>query len=193
MRSKGQVTVALDFALDFITSCQEAKAENITFITLYTANLELIQTATKEEKKYAGHMRDCKVSTVVDYRGQGDDIVIVVTGNNQTHGRGIAADEHVLSMLLTRQKAGLVVVGDINVANSIKKLAAEAKAAKSKRKGSSFTVRKTTGEVANVDAGTLQDVHIALWESCRVVTVPVKKDVKSPDVKQEKGKGVDKQ
>lgn len=54
-------------------------------------------------------------STVDSFQGREGDIVVVVLGTNSQSGAGFTKDPHRFNVLLTRQRCGLVIVGDLSV------------------------------------------------------------------------------
>lgn len=61
-------------------------------------------------------------ATIDCFQGQEADIVIVVMGTRAINpGPGFTKDPHRLCVLLTRQRCGLVIVGDIDVTGPMEK------------------------------------------------------------------------
>jgi hypothetical protein len=57
-----------------------------------------------------------EASTVDSFQGQENDIIIVIMGTSfPTPGPGFTTDSHRLNVLLTRQRCGLVVVGNVDL------------------------------------------------------------------------------
>jgi hypothetical protein len=83
-------------------------------------------------------------------------------------------------MLLTRARAGMVLVGDVNTTKDVTKPAAKAQNVKGKGKGKIkfFRVPNAVGELVYTKAVALQSVCVALWESGRVATVVMEKKEK---------------
>ena len=54
-------------------------------------------------------------STVDSFQGQENDIIVVMGTSLPQFGPGFTTDPHRLNVLLTRQRCGLVVVGDIDI------------------------------------------------------------------------------
>ncbi|KAI0883339.1 P-loop containing nucleoside triphosphate hydrolase protein [Annulohypoxylon maeteangense] len=117
-KSVDQVTVALDFVADLVKATT-TKTEQIIILAPYAANVELLRNMLKT-KKYASLSGMDQPSTIDGYQGQEKDIVVVVMGTRAGKpGPGFTSDERRLNVLLTRQRCGLVIVGDIDVVGAM--------------------------------------------------------------------------
>ncbi|KLP08041.1 uncharacterized protein LW94_13764 [Fusarium fujikuroi] len=122
-RSFDQVQVATDFIVDFV-------AVKKVPVAPYAANVDLINGLLKRSK-YISLQGMPKPSTIDSFQGQENDIIIGVMGTDEIVGPGFTAATNRLNVTLTRAKCGLVLVGNIYVAQAVpdpKKVAAEAKA-----------------------------------------------------------------
>ncbi|TEA21718.1 DNA-binding protein SMUBP-2 [Colletotrichum sidae] len=113
-RSRDQVKVALEFAADFVQS-KGIDPAKITILSPYMANVRLLGQELKEAK-YACLKGLPQASTIDSFQGQENDIIIVVMGTRFPNpGCGFTAMPSRLNVLFTRQRCGLVIVGDINI------------------------------------------------------------------------------
>jgi len=108
-----QVSTALDIAVDLVTT--GINPSRITILSPYAANVDLIGRS-RREAKYRPLISMGPACTVDSFQGQENDIIIVVMGTAfPKPGPGFTSDPHRLNVLLTRQRCGLVVVGNINI------------------------------------------------------------------------------
>ncbi|KAK2057250.1 hypothetical protein LY76DRAFT_469437, partial [Colletotrichum caudatum] len=114
-RAEDQVTVALDFASKFVSE-KDVDASKIIILAPYKDNVLLIEQRRKQSK-YSNLVPMGPASSIDAFKGQESDIVIVVMGTRAVNpGPGFTRDPRRLNVLLTRQRCGLVIVGDIKVA-----------------------------------------------------------------------------
>ncbi|KAK4169961.1 P-loop containing nucleoside triphosphate hydrolase protein [Cladorrhinum sp. PSN259] len=113
--SKDQVRVALDLAVDMVKQLGIAPVR-IGMLSPYKGNVRYIEELRKEAlyKDLAG--MDA-ASTVESYQGRERDFMVVVMGTTLRSGPGFTTDENRLCVLLTRQRCGLVIVGDFTAAS----------------------------------------------------------------------------
>ncbi|KAH6854035.1 P-loop containing nucleoside triphosphate hydrolase protein [Chaetomium sp. MPI-CAGE-AT-0009] len=169
-----QVDVALDFALGLVK--EGVKPGKITVLSPYAANVELI-AKRRRLPKYAALTGMDPASTVDAFQGQENDIIIAIIGTSfPTPGPGCTTDPHRLNVLLTRQRCGLVVVGDIDIrgpgGNAGKnKGRGDGKGGKAEQK--SFLVISPSGERKWVKALMLQHIYASMISSGRVGRVKV--------------------
>ncbi|KAI1213533.1 P-loop containing nucleoside triphosphate hydrolase protein [Annulohypoxylon truncatum] len=116
-KSVDQVRIALDFANDLVEDTG-VDASQIIVLTPYSANVELIQELIKQPR-YEALSDIGRPSTIDGYQGQERDIVIVVMGTSAKSGPGFTSNKQRLNVLLTRQRCGLVIVGDINATKTM--------------------------------------------------------------------------
>ncbi|KAJ4169854.1 hypothetical protein NW754_006001 [Fusarium falciforme] len=84
-------------------------------------------------------------------------------GTTGRSGPGFIADEQRLNVILSRQKTGLLVVGDIDDAGSL------GKDKKKKGKGTQMVTFGANGEAIYVGSDTLRNMYKALME-CQLTT-----------------------
>ncbi|RSL50912.1 hypothetical protein CEP54_011672 [Fusarium duplospermum] len=173
-RSPDQVTVALDFAAEFVKS-KKADPARIVFISPYAANVRVIN-GMRKKPEYACLTGMPAAMTVDSFQGQENDLAVVVMGTAHPHpGPGFTSNSQRLNVMLTRQKCGLVIVGDIYVAGAV---------TRGKRKGpaqTKFIVEGPNGEISFSKASTLRQVYKELYGSGRVATVVVREIKKTKE------------
>lgn len=187
-RSTDQVRIALDFAVKFVVE-KSVDPASVTILSPYEANVTLIDGLRKKDRYAALHGMP-RSSTIDGFQGQENDIVIVVMGTKAVHpGPGFTKDSKRLNVLLTRQRSGLVIIGDIHVAGRMKqqdwgKRAPSQADTESETPAPKFVVPTFTasGEqpgptvtMKTSKAPAMAKIHHLLWSSGRVVTVSVKK------------------
>ncbi|KAI8711430.1 hypothetical protein NCS52_01406400 [Fusarium sp. LHS14.1] len=175
-RSFDQVKIALEFAVDLIKS-KKVSATQLVVIAPYAANVQIIKSL---RKRYPELEKMQEAMTVDSFQGQENDIAIVVMGTAHPHpGPGFTSDAQRLNVMLTRQKCGLVIVGDIYVARAVERADEKPKEKpKGKGKGKAkaggepvFTVTGPTGDISFVKAGPLRKLYKELYDSRRVAFV----------------------
>ncbi|KEZ43961.1 hypothetical protein SAPIO_CDS4166 [Scedosporium apiospermum] len=118
-RCPGQVKAALDFATAFVKS-KKADAARLAIIAPYAANVQLVGQMVKHPE-YSALRAMPPASTVDGYQGGEADIVIVVMGTTSASGPGFTSDAQRLNVMFTRQRCGLVIVGDLYVCGPVDK------------------------------------------------------------------------
>ncbi|EEU46666.1 uncharacterized protein NECHADRAFT_79481 [Fusarium vanettenii 77-13-4] len=98
------------------------KANPACFVVIspYKSNVELINRLCKNPE-YAALAGMAVAVTVDSFQGQGGDNAVVVMGTTGKSGPGFTADEQRLNVMFSRQKNGLLVVGDIDAAGPLGK------------------------------------------------------------------------
>ncbi|KAF4992306.1 hypothetical protein FDECE_13760 [Fusarium decemcellulare] len=175
-RSPDQVKVALNFAAEFVTA-KKVDPSRLSVIAPYAANVQVINSWRKKPE-YAVLAGMGQAMTVDSFQGQENDIAIVVMGTSTSSGCGFTADAQRLNVLLTRQKCGLVVVGDIYVAKSFEKGNGKGKGkGKGKSRGPKGVemVELPSGEMAYVRVSELNQIYQDLHDSGRMAVVVVGK------------------
>ncbi|KAK3290860.1 P-loop containing nucleoside triphosphate hydrolase protein [Chaetomium fimeti] len=161
-RCPDQVEEALRFAAKL--AGEGVNAAKITILSPYAANVELIRRMRKLPA-YRSLMTMGDASTVDAFQGQENDIVIVVMGTAFPQpGPGFTTDPHRLNVLLTRQRCGLVVVGDIDIRPADGNGATGA--------GHGFLVVSPEGERQWRAAPMLQHIHASMLKHGRVARLP---------------------
>lgn len=118
-RNPDQVENALEFLGDLVMrSAGRIRASNIAIISPYTANVNLIENRRKDQKHSV--LSDMPPAATVDsFQGREADIIVVIMGTTQRVGPGFTTDKRRLNVMLSRQRSGLLIFGDINVLVSI--------------------------------------------------------------------------
>ncbi|KAM0325791.1 hypothetical protein ACHAQA_007093 [Verticillium albo-atrum] len=162
-KCKLQVQVAVEFAYELVTTAG-VQAKDIAMITPYTANVEQIGRARKQTKFKAALLEMDEASTVDGYQGRENDIMIVVMGTSATSGPGFTSDENRLNVLFTRQRTGLVIVGDIDAAGIL-----DEERRNKRRKIETIAITDIMGNISRTKALVLRSVYRQLRDSGRVV------------------------
>ncbi|EMT60933.1 Regulator of nonsense transcripts 1 like protein [Fusarium odoratissimum] len=179
--SFGQVEVALDFILDLVVD-KKIDPARISVIAPYPANVNLIN-GVRRRSKYATALEKLpRAATIDSSQGQENDLVVAVVGTDEASGPGFTADPQRLNVMLTRAKSGLVLVGNIHVADAVPKVV-EKKGKKGKEKEPTFEVITIGGAKAIIKAPELRKFYKGLHDSGRVARVVVKNKIK------DRGKG----
>lgn len=114
MYNKAQVKVGLGLVADFVNE-KKVDPARIAIIAPYRANIAQIKHMRKTIPAYAALSAMPEASTVESFQGRENDIIIVIMGTTALRGPGFTNKEQRLNVMLTRQRCGLVVIGDINV------------------------------------------------------------------------------
>lgn len=184
-------------ALDFIKGFVEAKmmaADRIVVITPYKAN---VQVMDKMRSFYPTLAALPPCPTVDSFQGQEGDVCVVVLGTTKQSGPGFTTDSNRLNVAISRQKSGLIIVGDINTTgaedraknaakNAAKNTGKKGKQAQGKKADNKFLVTSADGEQHFTKAVMLDNVYTWFLEAGRVVEVPCG-DKKAPKDKEEDG------
>lgn len=112
-RNPGQVDNALDFLLALVR-LPTISASQVAIICPYKANVTLVERR-RERLRYAALSGMPPAATVDSFQGREAEIIVVIMGTTEAVGPGFTTDEHRLNVLLSRQKSGLLIFGDINV------------------------------------------------------------------------------
>lgn len=107
---------ALNFIVDFVKETDVDPAR-IVLLTPYTYNLECVNESLKEDSYKI--LKSVRQTTVDSFQGQEGDIIVYITVSNKVSGPDIVANFRHMNVAITRQVAGLVVVGDVNVSGRI--------------------------------------------------------------------------
>ena len=187
-RSPHQVKIALDFALHFVKT-KGVDPVRLAVIAPYAANVDLINRICKRPE-YSALSTMKPAATVDSFQGQEGDIVFVIMGTAYPNpGPGFTSDESRLTVLISRQKCGLVVVGDINVTGVFEgedggdgkgKGKGKAKAGKGKGKDKDggkarhkFKIQGAHGEIYWTKATVLHNLYTKWHQHGRVICIPV--------------------
>ncbi|KAK3295984.1 AAA domain-containing protein [Chaetomium fimeti] len=174
---RGQVIVALDIAADLVR--EGVDPTKITVLSPYTANVHLIREL-RDLPAYRVLVPMGEAFTVDSFRGQENDIIIVVMGTSFPQpGPGFTTDPHRLNGLLTRQRCGLVVVGNVDLRGPGSNDGWGAGSWRGKTKGGrAFLAISPTGERSWLSAPMLQHIHRRMIDSGRVVRMIVGADAR---------------
>lgn len=173
--NRGQSTAALDFIKDFVET-QGVDASRIVIITPYKANVDVISRLRRSSYPTLEAIPPC--ATIDSFQGQEGDICVVVLGTTKASGPGFTTDDGRLNVALSRQRSGLVIVGDLNTTQAVDRAKMAAKNKGCCKVGKRFRVVSTAGEVHWVKATILDNIYTWFMGSGRVVEwVGVNKEV----------------
>ncbi|RXG43020.1 hypothetical protein VDGE_06157 [Verticillium dahliae] len=187
--SRDQIKIALDFAVDLLKFRPGITSSNLVLLTPYLSNFALIAAMRKSPEYAASLINTRPASTIDGFQGQEGDIVLVVMSTNRQSGPGFVCEAARLNLLLTRQRSGLVIFGDLTIAVPIAIVAAEPgappsednsidKKGKRKRKGKDdlpIRVYHSDGSVGFSKATVLRNVFRTLSTAGRFVTIKAMK------------------
>lgn len=163
-RNPDQVENALEFLGDLVMrSGGRIHASNIAIISPYKANVTLIERRRKEPQ-YSALFAMPPAATIDSFQGREADIIVVVMGTTQTVGPGFTTDKRRLNVMLSRQRSGLLIFGDINVLGSME----------DSGRGKALQRVTEDGNRQFVQKGMLYSVLRKLHSQGRVVTLPVR-------------------
>ncbi|KAH7146268.1 hypothetical protein EDB81DRAFT_934174 [Dactylonectria macrodidyma] len=130
---------------------------------------------------------------------QKGDISVIIMSTNSFFGPGFTATQRRLNVMLSRQKSGLIIVGDINTVKHVKAKGGQG----SKFKPKTMIIYGPNGEKTFTKAIMLQNVHSWMVQNERVIRIQARqakddnngkdKDLRDEDgnAKGDKGKGKD--
>ncbi|KAM0447811.1 hypothetical protein ACHAO4_008555 [Trichoderma viride] len=158
-RNPDQVENALEFLCDLVRrSC--IRASNIAIICPYKANALLVERR-RREPQYSVLSAMPLASTVDSFQGREADIIVVIMGTTQRVGPGFTTDKRRLNVMLSRQRSGLLIFGDIDVLGPIQ----------GEVRGKSFLNVDQNGNQQFMRRGMLYNVLRKLHDQGRVVTL----------------------
>ncbi|KAF7554912.1 hypothetical protein G7Z17_g2536 [Cylindrodendrum hubeiense] len=166
-KSHDQVRIALDVAVDFAET-KSVDPANFVIISPYTANVELIEKM-RRRPAYSALLPMPPASTVDGFQGKEGDIVILVMGTAYPRpGPGFTSEQQRLNVMVTRQRAGLLIVGDINVTGELGTSKGKGKADKEIKTVKS---RDSNGKTTWKNVAVLHKLHLTFWNAGRVAHV----------------------
>ncbi|KAH7146272.1 P-loop containing nucleoside triphosphate hydrolase protein [Dactylonectria macrodidyma] len=117
--SSDQVRIALDLAVELIEE-KGINPASISVLALFSGNLEVI-AMTRNSPGYSALLSMPPASTVDGFQGKENDIIIAVMGTSYPRpgSRSFAIDDQRLNIMISRQRYGLVIVGDIKGKNNL--------------------------------------------------------------------------
>ncbi|CAG9982749.1 unnamed protein product [Clonostachys byssicola] len=113
-----QNRVALKFLLKFVLE-NKIDPSRIKLITPYRANRDELQRMRRKDAELVHIAGMEPVATVDSFQGREGDVVFAVLATTENSGPGFMTNENRLNVLLSRQKSGLVIVGDINIMGKV--------------------------------------------------------------------------
>lgn len=187
-RSPDQVKISLDFVLDFVKA-KRVEPSRLILLAPYAANVSLINRQLKKPE-YSPLAGMQPASTIDSFHGKEGDIAVVVMGTAYPRpGPGFTSDENRLTVCMSRQKCGLVVVGDINVTGPFSDDEDEDDNGKRKGKGNGkgkgkgptkakgkaqerFIIEGANGEIYWTKATVMRNLYTKWHDHGRVITIP---------------------
>ncbi|KAM0255907.1 hypothetical protein ACHAQJ_005308 [Trichoderma viride] len=158
-----QINRALGLLSDLVNKAS-IPASSIAVISPYTANVELFERCRNDPRHSAPLLNMPPAATVDSFQGREADIMVVILGTTKEVGPGFTVDKNRLNVMLSRQKSGLLIFGDINVVQQPKTAAARGRGQGKER--ITFTLGDTTHFVK---PGMLHNVLQGWSEAGRVV------------------------
>ncbi|KAL0783387.1 hypothetical protein CaCOL14_001293 [Colletotrichum acutatum] len=186
-QSRDQVHAALNMVSELVRK-KSIDASKVVILSPYKSNVELLNKWT--QKHYPELATMSPASTIDGYQGRESDIVFVVMGTKaRDPGPGFTKKRNRLNVLLTRQRCGLVIIGDINVVGKMNpkdfgtmpQLDLPALSDFTMAKAPKYLVKGTARaegsavEILKSIAPEQYRVWLLLWQSGRVVTMSGKK------------------
>ncbi|KAM0264320.1 hypothetical protein ACHAQJ_000810 [Trichoderma viride] len=110
-----QCEVALRLLVDLV-NVAKVDPLHIGIIAPYKANVAIMERWIEQKSDYSVLRGMAPPATVDSYQGQEADIMCVILGTTKTSGPGFTNKVNRLNVMLSRQKSGLIVVGDIKLA-----------------------------------------------------------------------------
>lgn len=136
-------------------------------ISSYAANIEDINNILQKDATYEALSGMPRALTLGSFQGQENDIAIVIMGTAPEHGPGLTADDNRLNVLLTRQRCGLIIVGNINGAGLL--LDGQGRTLeRDPRAPTSFICKDLGGRMRKVKAVAIRKLHDRLLRTRRV-------------------------
>jgi hypothetical protein len=109
---------ALDFIRDLVKETK-IKPAQISIITPYKLNADALKGLLKRSA-YVTLEGLPTPATIDSFQGQENDIIVVVLAVTQASGPGFITNENRLNVMLSRQRSGLVIFGDIGMLSGSK-------------------------------------------------------------------------
>ncbi|KAF4966905.1 hypothetical protein FSARC_5469 [Fusarium sarcochroum] len=174
--SPDQSKIALEFLVDFVT-CKAIDPARITVITPHFANAVVFNDMCRGEK-YSPLTSMQDATTIEGFQGQESDIVVIImnTTSDLSCGRGLTADEHLLNVMLTRHKCGLVIFGDTCASGMIRMDLEEDGDLVKIDRPHKFKYHGLHGETHFTEATALRAIEGKLFDDGRIATVIVNEE-----------------
>jgi hypothetical protein len=164
-----QCDLALHLLQDFVQAAR-VDVSSTVIIAPYKLNVDYINTRLSRGR-YPALSKMKEAATVDSYQGKEGDIVFLVLGTTQRSGPGFTADEHRLNVMITRQRCGLVIFGELSVVGKVgKKGSADRKAADQQAKKGRAVVGED-GELRFTKLRMLRELAVRLSDAGRVLEV----------------------
>lgn len=163
-RNPDQAEAGLNVAADFVRT-KGINPATILILSPYKAMVKLLNKMLKKPE-YSTLLGIRAASTIDSVQGQEGDIVFVILGTTERVGPGFTSSENHLNVMLSRQRCGLAIFGDINVTGAVD--------GKGKATTDRIRVTGSNGETCFARAKMLRSILVNLYQSGRVITVPAK-------------------
>ncbi|KAK3487623.1 uncharacterized protein B0T23DRAFT_363679 [Neurospora hispaniola] len=163
-----QVKGALELLNDFVKKFPCASPQDFVVISAHKPNVDY---GNRLLKSGLPHLRGMPpVQTADSFQGREGSISVVITGTRSGIIPGFVADENRLNVMLTRQKSGLLIIGDKNVTGVIEGKPKEVqKAEKASKMGKVFY--DTNGEKNHSKLKPLRDVIVWIHKKGRILEI----------------------
>ncbi|KAF7558241.1 hypothetical protein G7Z17_g158 [Cylindrodendrum hubeiense] len=169
-KSLDQVKIALDFLIDF-GKVTGANLAQVVIMTPYSANLEAIDRL-RRKPKYSSLAAIRPAATVDSFQGQEGDLSVVIMATNRNTGPGFTTEARRLNVMMSRQKSGLILVGDIKTSKNFDKGSKGNKGPKGK---TTIQIEDAEGDIHWANATMLANVHAWMVDNHRYLTVKIGK------------------
>lgn len=168
----GQVNAALSLLRDLVQD-KGVNPSSIGIITPYSWNVQILEKKLKQEAN-ACLTGIQPPKTVDSYQGQEADIMVFIMVGTKKSGPGFTTDEQRLTVALSRQRCGLLLVGDIEVMGNLGAPKGRNRGAKNNAMKEAEVAKKAiktqspTGEDTYINPGVLRAVLKDLLSAGRV-------------------------
>jgi hypothetical protein len=106
----------LELLSDFIKCSEGVSPRDFVVISAHKPNVEYGNKILKRFPQLEGIP---PIQSANSFQGREGSISVVITGTKEGLSAGFVSDENQLNVMLTRQKSGLLIVGDKNVTGKL--------------------------------------------------------------------------
>ncbi len=169
-KNSKQCDMALQLIADFIKATG-VDVSSIVIIAPYKLNVDYINRRLARNR-YPTLAKIAEAATVDSYQGKEGDIVFLVLGTTQKTGPGFTSDANRLNVMITRQRCGLVIFGELSAIGKV--------GAKDRKNADKAAVKKTVtmgedGELRFINIRVLRSLAVKLVDSGRVLMLNASK------------------
>ncbi len=168
-----QCDMALTLLADFVRATG-VDISSVVIIAPYKLNVDYINTRISRGR-YPTLAKISEAATVDSYQGKEGDIVFLVLGTTQKSGPGFTANDHRLNVMITRQRCGLLIFGELSVVGKIGKKESKDRKAADELAKKGVAVVGEDGELHFTKTKMLRELAIRLWDGGRVLVLSASK------------------